>query len=205
MGKIYVIRHGQTYWNLSKRLQGQKNSRLTLQGRDLARRIAEYLEYQKIGRIYSSTLGRAVQTTRIIADSLRFHKRSIFLLDELSEMRFGELEGRLESKVKEEIQKFLADRADYQFPGGENYKSVHVRVSPAIRNIMSARDELNTLIIGHQAVNRAILGVLLDIPKEKFAKIDHPHHLIYIFDTKTKKMYVYDVNRKRKNAFTLMK
>lgn len=200
-----MIRHGQTYWNLSKRLQGQKNSALTTQGKEQTKTIASYFRNQKIHKIYASSLGRTRQTARIVALHIGLEKKHIFTIRSLSEMNFGSLEGKLESEITVEIKKFLADRASYQFPGGENYESVYTRVAPVIQYIRRKNLEANTLIVGHQAVNRAILGVLLDIPKEKFAEIDHPHHLIYIFDTKTKEMYVYDVNRKKKNALTLMK
>lgn len=201
MGMIYIIRHGQTYWNLSKRLQGQKNSALTTQGEEQTKTIATYFKNRKIHKIYASSLGRARQTARIIALHIGLEKKHIFTIRSLSEMNFGSLEGKLESEITVEIEKFLADRANYKFPRGENYESVYTRVVPVIQDIRRKNLKANALIVGHQAVNRAILGALLDIPKEKFAQIDHLHHLIYIFDTKTKKMYVYDVNRKKKGRF----
>lgn len=198
MGRIYLVRHGQTRWNLEKRLQGRRNPGLTQQGKEQAKKIAEYFKNcEKIDFIYSSSLNRAIQTAKIISKRLSLME-PIRLQTELSEMSFGELEGKLESEVISEIEKYLNNKANYRFPGGEDYNSVLVRVKPIIRRILLLADKFNILIIGHQAVNRAIIGAFFDLPKENFVEIDHPHDGIYIFETEAKTLFFADINKKKK-------
>lgn len=196
MGKIFLVRHGETYWNLEKRLQGRKNSRLTKNGEGQALKIARYLRnYEEVDLIYTSTLGRSLQMARMIAKHL---KKPLIKNESLVEMSFGKLEGKLESRVASELERYLKNKANYKFPDGEDYGMVYERVRKTLKEILTKSREFNILIVGHQAVNRAILGVLLALPKETFVNIDHPHHLIYEV-TRKKKLFYHDVvDKKRK-------
>lgn len=195
MGKIFLVRHGETYWNLEKRLQGRKNSKLTTTGKDQAWGIARYLRDCEVDLIYTSTLGRCLQVARIVAKSLQ---RPVIKSEDLIEMSFGRLEGNLESKVAFELGQYLKNKANYRFPDGENYDMVYKRVRGTLEDIVTKSHELNILIVGHQAVNRVILGFLLALPKETFVDIDHPHHHIYEVTGK-KRLFCHDtINKKRK-------
>src|SRR5689334_8295809 len=71
---IYLVRHGQTEFNVARRYQGQGDSPLTLLGQMQAKRMGERLA-GLVGdptgwRIVSSPLGRAVATAKIIARAL---------------------------------------------------------------------------------------------------------------------------------------
>ena len=64
--KIYITRHSLTTWNEEKRLQGWKNSDLTKQGLEDAKRLGNYLKNQSFDGIYSSPLKRAKETAQLI-------------------------------------------------------------------------------------------------------------------------------------------
>lgn len=197
MGKIFLVRHGQTEWNLQKRLQGQKNPGLNHVGKNQALKIARYLKRNEefIDIIYSSSLQRSRETAEIIAQHIT--TTQLFRRKELNEMCYGELEGRLESEISLELDRYLRDKANYQFPGGENYDQVLARVKKITKKILAKCQKSNVLIVGHQAVNRAILGSLLDLPKEVFVDIDQPHH--HIFEvTQTKMFFCHDVEKKKR-------
>ena len=63
---IYLVRHGQTDWNLKKKLQGHTDISLNESGRMQAREIAEKISKCKITRIICSDLARAKETAEII-------------------------------------------------------------------------------------------------------------------------------------------
>lgn len=197
MGKIFLVRHGQTVWNLHKRLQGQKNSRLTQLGKRQASKIAKYLrDYDHIDLTYSSPLDRSRKTAKIIAQHF---KTRCFQRKDFNEMSFGELEGQLESEVSSELEKYLKNKANYQFPGGENYDQVLTRVKKLAKRILFESQKFNVLIVGHQAVNRAILGSLLNLPKDIFVNIDQSHHHIFEI-TQTKMLFCHDIEKKKRTS-----
>lgn len=88
--KIYMIRHGETDWNIVKRLQGRSDIPLNEDGRRLARVTAKALEEVPFTRIYTSPLLRAKETAEIIKGD-----RKIPLIEEerIQEISFGIYEG----------------------------------------------------------------------------------------------------------------
>ena len=67
---FYIVRHGQTNWNILGKTQGHGNSDLTEQGIVQARELAEDITKYPIDYIYSSDLGRAIQTAEILGEKL---------------------------------------------------------------------------------------------------------------------------------------
>lgn len=197
MGKIYIARHGQTDWNLQRRIQGQQNPKLNALGKSVAIDMAKYLmrHTQNINLIYTSALDRAVETATIIAQQF---KTRYFQRKDFNEMCFGELEGRLESDISSELKEYLDNKANYQFPGGESYDQVSVRVKKLAKRILLESQKCNVLIVGHQAVGRTILGSLLDFPKEIFVNIDQPHHLIFEI-TERRSLLCHDIEKKKRS------
>ncbi len=67
--QFIIVRHGQTEWNIAGIRQGHLDSRLTGEGLLKQRRWAQRLAREKFTALYSSDLGRAVQTAMEIADA----------------------------------------------------------------------------------------------------------------------------------------
>ncbi|ESQ74597.1 histidine phosphatase family protein [Asticcacaulis sp. AC402] len=90
MQPFYVLRHGQTDWNLQLRLQGSTDIPLNAQGRNQARTAAEILTGQGITKVISSPLSRALETAHIVAGRLALEP----VIDaRLIERNFGLFEG----------------------------------------------------------------------------------------------------------------
>lgn len=64
MRQVYLIRHGETEWNVQRRIQGQSNSPLTVMGERQARQVGTRLGQMGITHVIASDLGRAQQTGR---------------------------------------------------------------------------------------------------------------------------------------------
>lgn len=92
---IYFVRHGETEWNKKEILQGHKDSPSTIKGINNAEKLGKILRDKKIEIIYSSDLGRCVQTAEIIN---RWLKVKIIKTKELRERNFGDLNGSLLNK-----------------------------------------------------------------------------------------------------------
>lgn len=87
---IYLVRHGQTDWNIEKKTQGYTDIPLNENGRKQAQILAKSISNLKIDRIISSDLLRAKETAEIINE--RFGK-NISLDERIREINYGVLEG----------------------------------------------------------------------------------------------------------------
>ena len=64
--KLYIIRHGETYWNIEGRLQGRTDIELTPSGISIADRSSQGMKNIRFDYIFSSPLKRAYKTAEII-------------------------------------------------------------------------------------------------------------------------------------------
>ena len=127
---IYLTRHGQTLWNIEKRLQGRGNSPLTEQGIERAKELRDRIKYIHIDIIYSSPIERALTTANIIKVD-----KSIEVItdDGFMEMCFGGYEGQITDEVMKEnpdwdISLIMKGNTELTAPNGENLAEVRDRV-----------------------------------------------------------------------------
>jgi len=88
--KLVIVRHGETEWNVQHKVMGQLDSPLTSKGIRQAKAIGDRLRRLKFTSLYSSDLGRAVQTANIIAEIC---EKKIIFDAELREWNMGIFEG----------------------------------------------------------------------------------------------------------------
>ena len=140
---IIIIRHGETAWNLKKRKQGHKNSKLTSKGKKQAIKVAKFFNKKKYNLnhfiLYSSTLKRVTDYTKIINRNLtnRFNfKKQVRLSNQLKEHKFGHWEGKNDREIEhifpDQIKKRKVDKWNYVIPGGESYGLLYERISKFI-------------------------------------------------------------------------
>lgn len=162
MIRLYLLRHGETNYNLEKIVQGggidsDLNETGYLQGQKF------YKRYQDIPfeAIYCSGLKRTRQTLKSFEDA----GRSITPLAGLNEMGWGELEGKPFDPVShaafiEMNDKWNAGELHLGFPGGESPKQVWQRSSAAIEHIVNSHSNGNILICTHGRTLRILLSGL---------------------------------------------
>jgi broad specificity phosphatase PhoE/predicted kinase len=159
---LYLVRHGQTFYNLEDRLGG--DSELTETGRSQARLMAEHFRHTAIPFVFSSTKRRARQTAQPLLD-LQPGCRLV-TLTEFDEIDAGVCEDLTYAEVREMMPEVFAERArdkyNYVYPGGEGYRSLAIRAERGLKKALylSGNAE-HSMIVGHQAVNRAILSLFL--------------------------------------------
>ncbi|MCD8395807.1 MAG: histidine phosphatase family protein [Lachnospiraceae bacterium] len=184
--RLYIIRHGQTEWNSSYRLQGRTDIPLNESGRELARKTGEALARQGIcfERIYSSPLIRARETAELVSENNgQIGMATPIHADlHLQEISFGAMEGervRDENGVLnvENYIRFFNDPERYIPPeGGESFEALLERTGEFLE--MLRREALgfteanscdndapdkkhsvgNILISTHGAASRALLA-----------------------------------------------
>ena len=95
MGKLVLVRHGQSQWNLENRFTGWVDVPLTDQGREEAKKAGEWLKAKgfKFDQAFTSVLQRAQKTLAIILDILGQSTQSVEKDQALNERHYGALQG----------------------------------------------------------------------------------------------------------------
>lgn len=170
--KLYVTRHGQTEWNVERRMQGHGDSPLTQKGIDNARLLGKRLMDVKFDHVYSSPLNRAKRTAELIMEN---RQTDIKLCPELKEMGFGIWEGMPEearARLYPEQHFNFWNRPELYQPveGGESFSQFKARVNKWLTNIISEKPGECILVVTHTCVIKALYSIINGIPLKDFWK-----------------------------------
>ena len=167
--KLYIIRHGETYWNIEGRMQGTKDSKLTEQGKKEALNLGENLKDTKIDCIYSSPLERAYDTSVLIRGEREI---PIEIKSNLIEMNFGKWEGMLSDDVeklyKNEHYRFWNEPHLYTTLDGETFEELIKRVKITLDEIVNQNKGEHVLLVTHAIVIKAIYAIVKGYKVEEF-------------------------------------
>ena len=114
---FYIVRHGESVWNIKGIIQGQKNSRLTKNGINQACKLAKELKNIKFDKTFSSDRIRAKRTAQIIALE---HKLAIVTTKLLRERNFGNYQGKKWTIYERELKNLRKKRNN--LPKQERFK-----------------------------------------------------------------------------------
>ncbi|ELB2087708.1 histidine phosphatase family protein [Vibrio parahaemolyticus] len=181
--RIFVLRHGETEFNADKKLQGHCNSSLTSKGCDQARRVGttlkQYVENRPF-RVYSSTLGRALQTSQIVCEELNYSYENLNKEPRLKEFSLGEWEQRTIPSLEQEIPNLLAQNDWYlQAPNCETYESVRERLASWLSDV--AHDE-DIVVVSHGLIGIVLRGLLLGMDYTQVWQQDLPQDAFFIIE-----------------------
>jgi broad specificity phosphatase PhoE len=172
---LYLIRHGATEANVARppRLQGRRhNPPLARLGVRQAEATRDLLAIRPIDRCYSSPMFRAMQTAAIVAAP---HGLSPQPLDALTECDVGSWEGLDWQAIRDldadGFHRFHANPAEFGYPGGESFRDVYERVTPAIDDLFQAHGAESILVVAHHIVNRTYLAGLLGLTPDQAKQV----------------------------------
>jgi 2,3-bisphosphoglycerate-dependent phosphoglycerate mutase len=153
MTLFYVIRHGETLWNLEGRFQGQLDSDLSPLGYQQIEALQKHFDTLHLDALYSSDLGRAHKTAQAIASHKALH---IELDPRLRERSFGIFEGMLREearqKAPESYEAWTSGTFGEVVPGGESRKTLCERVITALEHIATKHPQQAVGIVTHGGV-----------------------------------------------------
>lgn len=163
---VTLIRHGETEWNRIGKQQGQLNSPLSQRGMAQARAIAKSLEKEKSNydALYSSDLGRAVQTAEAISEQLgleinldlRLRERNLGILQGLTIEEFRE-------EKNEEYKRFRSRDPDYIILDGESIRERHERAVSCLFDIADKHKGQKIIIVAHGGILDSIFRKVFNI------------------------------------------
>jgi len=167
--QVFLVRHGETDWNLAGKIQGHQDSTLTATGIAQAQALAEHLQHQVFSAFYSSDLKRAQQTAYYIAQK---NKHPIILNACLRERNLGIFQGLTKQAIRERFpQAFQAYQTQPEFtiPQGESLQSFHQRCVTCLEQIAAHHLGQSILIVSHGGVLTTLLkhtlGISLTYPR----------------------------------------
>lgn len=181
---IYLVRHGQTKFNVEQRHQGRVDSPLTELGREQARRAGEALATlidPRDSAIFSSPLGRALQTAEIIADVISV-KRSIIVDTDLMEIGMGSAEGLTQAEVEKRWTVPEADSISRTMslwsPDGESLEALAERLERALRRVVDDHAG-SRVVVTHGVAGRVLQAIHLDLGCAEAARFDAPQDALF--------------------------
>ncbi|MDO4491288.1 MAG: histidine phosphatase family protein [Lachnospiraceae bacterium] len=168
---LYVIRHGETYWNAERKMQGHLGSDLNENGVRLAEVTAKGLADVPFDLCITSPLLRARHTAEIL---MQGRNKPVLQEERLKELNFGIWEGRCVAPGKMEIPReqyrmFRLDPFHYQPPeGGETFRELISRTGEFFDELIHNPDyqDKTILISAHGGAVRAFLNRLYDDPED---------------------------------------
>lgn len=173
---IYITRHGESEYNVSGRIGG--DSSLTLSGQLYAKRLRAFFNEEPV--VICSNLKRTRETsgefTQVTVDK-NLNEINAGICEHMTYQEIGQAYPDV-SRERE------ADKFHYQYPRGESYSAVYVRVKQLIEQLKTRQTE-PTLIVCHQAVARMLLSILLERDPVDFVTMDIPLHQLIRIDTAT--------------------
>ena len=168
--KITTVRHGETDWNVAKRIQGSVDTELNEAGIYQAKLLAERLSAEPCDIIYSSDLLRAKKTAEIINTR---HNVPLITSPNLREAGFGEFEGQCisDAKVRAAFGEYMDNNVVPYFA------KVHAYLDEILRS-----GHNNIFLVGHFGTVRAIICYLLQIPAENRSRYTVGNTAIHTFE-----------------------
>ena len=173
MTKLFLVRHGQSQWNLENRFTGWQDVDITELGQQEARQAGIALKDETIDVAFTSKLIRAHHTLKIILNETGKTDTPVIIDGALNERSYGMLEGLNKAETAE---KYGAEQVhiwrrsfDIAPPGGESLKDTYNRVIPYFENFVKPQlqQHKNVLIVAHGNRLRALIMYLEHLSPEE--------------------------------------
>jgi len=177
--RIYLFRHGQTYYNKKHIFTGWKDSELTPKGIRDAKKVAEKLKNKKFQVAYQTRLSRSKDTLKPV---LRYHPecKKIITDDRMIERCYGKLQGKHHKTIIEKYGKKQFDiwHRSYNIPPpkGESISMVEKRVKSFIKDLIKymKKNKVDVAISAHGNSMRPFRKYFERLTLKQMMKLENP-------------------------------
>jgi broad specificity phosphatase PhoE len=172
ISRVYLVRHGQTAWNVGEIFRGRADIPLDETGRQEVHLAGEALKNETLHAIYSSPLSRSMETAENIA---KFHNLPVTPLDAIIDVSYGEWEGSGNQKIQQEYPELYAlwlhEPHKVHFPEGESLEEVRFRTMRSLEQLLAKHRDENFVLVAHRVPNKVICCSLLGLDNSHFWRI----------------------------------
>lgn len=187
MKTIYLVRHAETTWNLEGKVQGSRDTPLSLDGLAQTAKTVASLSALRFDTIFTSPLTRARAIAEPVGVNLGI---SPIVMPELREIEFGGWEGHTWDEIGAMYPATLAawelKSLEARPDGGESLADVGRRAEKVRSMVESSSGDL-VLVVAHGGFNRVLMSVLLDLPLSSYSSFTQPNACISVFEAETSK------------------
>jgi len=167
--RVFLIRHGATVLTAEDRFAGATDVPLSDEGRRQAGRLALRLQPEPVAAVYSSNMGRTIETARILAEP---HGLDVQQREGLREISHGHWEQmtrkEVEDRFPEEAREWERDPYTFAPAGGESGLGVTARALPALIELVRAHPGGKVVVVSHKATIRLLLSSLLGFDPRRY-------------------------------------
>ncbi len=183
---LYLLRHGETAWNLERRMQGSKDSSLTARGRAQAaamgRALAAELAREAGPTLFlRSPLGRTRETAEIIGRELGIDPSEWRDDPRLAELRYGHWEGSTWAEIEvnhpNAMAGWRADPEGFCPPGGETHSDLRRRSAEALADIIASGTR--TVVVSHGVSGAVMRGLLHGLDARAMFVLEKPQDAFF--------------------------
>ena len=172
MTKLYLLRHGQSEWNILNKVQGQEDINLTDKGIEQAKKAADRLYNEEIDLIYTSDLKRAYETAKIVGSRLNL---DINKVEGLREINFGIWQGLKLDEIKKDYESeyslWRKEPHKLNLETAEKLSELQDRMLKTTNELIMRNPNRNILLVSHGTAIKALILGILDIDISKYNKI----------------------------------
>jgi len=184
MTKVYIVRHGQTAWNLEEVFRGRADIPLDETGKKEVHLAGEALKDEILHAVYSSPLSRSMETAENVA---KFHDLPVTPLEAIIDISYGEWEGVGLKEVQQQspdlYELWLQEPHKIRFPQGETLEEVRSRTMEALEELLKKHHNENIVLVAHRVPNKVLCCALLGLDNSNFWRIQQ--------DTASTNLFVY--------------
>lgn len=183
---LYMLRHGETFWNTERRMQGMRDSKLTERGRlqaeAMGRTLRRELEAATGPTVFlRSPLGRACETAEIIGRAIGLDPAQWRDDPRLVELGYGDWEGLnwkdIEVTHPTALTDWRADPHGYCPPGGETHTDLRARSAAVLADV--AGSGVRTVIVGHGVSGAVLRGLNLGLDARAMFVLEKPQDAFF--------------------------
>lgn len=174
--KLYIARHGETQWNVERRVSGRTDIPLTEKGLEQASLLAQDAVGKGIEVIIASPLLRARQTAQAVSDAIGV---PVEIDERLIELDFGRFEGCPGSDPD-----FQYTRTQFptRYPGGESAFQLAHRVYSCLEDVKRKYTGKTVLLVCHGGVCRMVRSYFMDLTNDGYSYYYAPNAVLVAYE-----------------------
>ena len=187
--KIYLFRHGESFFNRAKEFTGWKDSKLTAERKGNARKVAQKLKNKKIDLAFQTRLSRSRETMKEV---LKYHPecRKVIVDDRMIERSYGKFQGKKHSTI---VKKYGQKQFDIWHrsytvapPGGESIQMVEKRVKSFIKDLLRKmkKEKINVAISAHGNSMRPFRRYFEHLTIKQMMRLENPWNNYFEYEVK---------------------
>ena len=153
----FLIRHGEL--NIDNKWDGWGAFVLSDKGRESAEKAAQWLGFDKIGRVIASDLPRTMQTAEYIMNDCDVSCPYLGSDPNLRAWAIGDFTGKEKTDERKKEFQHYRDNPDVPIPGGESFDQFCERVKVVYQYLSTPYNQLPSVLVIHNSVLKALMGL----------------------------------------------